>query len=98
MPRRRPAAAAVCLAILLMTALPAVGSAQRFAEHDSAIGQSQAMGDNLVGAFLAWGQGALGWIRALIAAEHGTVVPVTPPPPVQGPPEAPEGADFTPAP
>ena len=81
MPRYRPAAAAVCLAILLMAAVPTVGSAQRGAEHDSAIGQSQAMGDGFVGAFLAWGRGALGWIRALIAAEHGSIAPVSPPPP-----------------
>jgi hypothetical protein len=96
MPRYRPAAAAVCLAILLMTALPAVGSAQRFVAQDSAIGQSQAMGDRLVGAFFAWGQGALGWIRALIAAEHGNIIPASPPPTV--PLGSPGGPDLTAAP
>ncbi len=98
MPRLRPACAAACLAILLMSALPAAGLAQRGAEHDSAISPSGPMGQSLVGAVLAWGSEALGWIRALIAAEHGFIVPLAPPPPAAEPTGALGSPGFTPAP
>ena len=98
MPRLRPACAAACLAILLMSALPAVGLAQRGAEHDPATVQSGPMGHSLVGAVLAWGSEALGWIRALIAAEHGFIVPLAPPPPATEPSGATGNPRFAPAP
>ena len=98
MPRLRPACAAACLAILLMSAVPAAGLVQRGAEHDPAIVQSGPMGQGLVGAVLAWGSEALGWIRALIAAEHGFIVPLAPPPPATQPSGAPGDRRFAPAP
>ncbi len=98
MPRLRPACTAACLAILLMSALPAAGLAQRGAEPDPALAQSGPMGQGLVGGVLAWGSEALGWIRALIAAEHGFIVPLAPPPPAAEPSGAPGSPGFTPAP
>ncbi len=83
MSRIRPVFAAAAIAALLLVALPAPGVAQRLAQGASAAGEAQSFGDSLAGTFLTWGRGAFSWLRALIAAEHGTIVytPVAPPKP-----------------
>jgi len=81
--RLRCAVAAVCLAVVLFAALPGALSAQRDAEQASAIALSEPLGERLVGSVLAWGRGALAWLQAIIAGEHGQIAqtPVVPPSP-----------------
>lgn len=86
MSRLRRFAAAACLFAALMAAMPAVGLASRSAERDSPATLSEPQGSGLVGAMVAWGQGALNWFQALIAAEHGQIIPLAPPPPPPPPP------------
>jgi len=83
MSRFRHAGAAVCLAVVLWSALPGALSAQRGAEQFSAITMAEPAGDGLLGSLLGWARSAFSWLQALTAAEHGTVVqaPAVPPTP-----------------
>ncbi len=83
MSRLRRAGAAICLAVVLWSALPAALAAQRGAEHFSAVTLAEPTGDGLLGSLLGWARSAFSWLQALTAAEHGTVVeaPVAPPTP-----------------
>lgn len=83
MSRVRPVFAAACIAAFLLAALPAPGSARRDAIEVSAIADARPSSERLTGSFLSWGRVALSWLRAIIAAEHGTIVytPVAPPKP-----------------
>lgn len=91
--RRFPSAVtAACLAALLLAAVPAPGWASRSAEQASAVGAVDPASEGLVGSVMAWGRGAVAWLQALIAAEHGNIVPLTPPPP------PPSDTDSDPAP
>ncbi len=81
--RLRCAVATVCLAVVLFAALPGAAMTQREAEHVSASAPSDSMGNRLVDAALEWGRATLSWLQALIAAEHGGVVPISPPPPAE---------------
>ncbi len=83
MSRIRPVFAAATIAALLLVALPAPGAALRHAQEGLAAGEAQIFGDSLAGTFLTWGRGALSWLQAIIAAEHGTIVytPIAPPKP-----------------
>ena len=92
MSRLRPAVVAACLAAFLMAALPAPGAASRSSELPPRGVVSESMGDRLLGNLAAWGGDALAWLRAIIAEEHGNIVPLTPPPPPPPP------ADIDPAP
>ena len=92
MSRFRPAIAAACLATFLMAALPAPGAASRSSELPPRGAVAESLGDRLLGNLAAWGCDALAWLQAIIAAEHGNIVPLTPPPPPPPP------ADLDPAP
>lgn len=80
MPRRRLAATALLLALVLFAASPGAVLALRGSEQVSAATQVEPLGERLVGSALAWSRGALAWLQALFAAEHGFIVPVAPPP------------------
>ena len=83
MSRIRPVVATACLAALLFAALPAPGAAKRDARNFSVTAESDVVGASFIGSWLAWGRAALGWLQAIVAAEHGQIVaaPATPPPP-----------------
>ena len=80
MSRFRPLVVAACFAVLLMGALPGAGMAQRTAGAPAGVGQTESIGDGLIDSVLAWGRGALSWLQAVIAAEHGVIAEITPPP------------------
>ena len=83
MSRFRPIVVAACLAVLLTGALPGAAFAQRSSKFDQAFTESGPVGETLLGAARAWGRIALGWLQAILAAEHGYIVeaPVVPPKP-----------------
>ncbi len=83
MSRLRAVVTVFCLAVLFMAALPGYGAAARSAEQVSAAGTADSADVGLLGEILAWSRGALAWLRALTAPEHGVIVPIveTPPPP-----------------
>lgn len=83
MNRLRPAVAAACLAAFLFAALPTSAAAHRDAQQFSATVSAEPWGDSFFGSLWTWGQGALGWLQAIVAPEHGTIVlnPVAPPNP-----------------
>ena len=78
MSRVRIVVAATCLAITLLAGLPGTANAQRSAKMDAAIAHSEAVGGWLVRSAATWGHDALGWLQAIFAAEHGTIVPIVP--------------------
>lgn len=81
MSRIRSIVVAACLSLAMFAALPGAVMAQRGAEHVSASAPAESMGNRLVGAALDWGRATLSWLQAIIAAEHGGVVPAPPTPP-----------------
>lgn len=85
MSRLRPAVAAACLAASLSVALPTPGSASRDAEQAAQSATCERPANSLFGSVLGWGQSAVAWLQALVAAEHGYIVQVAPPPPPPDP-------------
>jgi hypothetical protein len=81
MSRFRSALVPVVLFALMFAALPGPGRAQRDAEAGSSSASSANLGEQLVGTAVGWGLAALSWLQAVIAPEHGGIVPATPPGP-----------------
>lgn len=81
MSRIRRAAAGACLAMILFAALPTSATAQRSAEIRSGSAASDSAFDLWVDAALEWGRLTLHWLQAIVAPEHGGIVPASPVPP-----------------
>jgi hypothetical protein len=81
MSRFRSVVVVACLAVVLATALPAPGSASRSSEQAAATAVAEPSWNGVVGAVVAWGEGAWAWLRAIVAEEHGNITPLSPPPP-----------------
>lgn len=75
MTRFRTVLAAACLAVLFSAALPNSATAQRDAQQLSAIADGASSGVGLFGPWVAWGRLALDWMQAIIAPEHGQIIP-----------------------